>query len=236
MKNINMLADTIENMKVIELSHKLEEHIPIWHTHSKFFKTLWHSYHHGDEATDNQLLVNEHHGTHIDSPAHYIKEGEAHIWIDEMPVMQFFGKCVVIDASHIGPDEVLDDKFIKQWEQKNGEISVNEIVLISFGWSKFWKRRPDDYKYTHSWPGLGAEAAQYLVSKNIKMLGVDTLAADVLKDCEDPAHHILLGNKIPIIENLNNLDLIPLKGYFMAMPLLILQGSASPVRAIALID
>ncbi|WHH60368.1 cyclase family protein [Petroclostridium sp. X23] len=236
MKNISLLTELLEKMEVVELSHKLEEHMPIWPTHSRFYKTLWHSYLHGDAATDYQLLINEHHGTHIDSPAHFMKDGEAHVWIDEIPLKNFWGPCVVIDASFIGANGTLTDQHVKDWEEKNGDICKNDIVLVSFGWAKFWKKRPDSYQFTHDWPGIGASAAQYLVEKKIKMLGVDTLAADGYGIEGDPAHHILLSKKIPIIENLNNLDLIPLRGYFMAHPLPITKGSASPVRAIAFIE
>ncbi len=51
-----------------------------------------------------------------------------------------------------------------------------------------------------------------------------------------PAHTLLLGSGIPIIENLNELDRLPeTGGVFMAMPLLIQGGSGSPIRAVCLL-
>jgi kynurenine formamidase len=83
------------------------------------------------------------------------------------------------------------------------------------------------------WPGIGWSAAQYLADKRIKMVGVDTLAVDVFGSADNPAHHVCLGNKIPIVENLDNLSKMSNRGFFAALPLPIKEGSASPIRAIA---
>lgn len=233
---IKQLEKIISQLGVVELSHTLEEHIPIWPTHSRFLHTLWHSYWHGDEAIDYQLLINEHNGTHVDAPAHFIKEGPAHIWINQMPIKSFFGVCITLDMSFLGKRESLSKEQIVNWETKNGKIQKDNIVLINFGWAKYWKNRPNDKDYVQNWPGVGRCAAEYLLEKEIKMVGVDTLAVDVYGSIENPAHHTLLGNKILVVENLNNLDKMPKHGYFMALPLPIKDGSASPIRAIALVE
>jgi kynurenine formamidase len=68
------------------------------------------------------------------------------------------------------------------------------------------------------------------------MVGVDTLSVDAFYADNDPAHNILLSNKILVAENIKNLEkLYGKKGYFIMLPLLIKDGSASPVRPIVLI-
>jgi kynurenine formamidase len=233
MNKFKQLDDLLRGMELVELSHTLEEHIPIWPTHSKFLHTLWHSYWHGDEAIDFQLLINEHNGTHVDAPAHFMKEGPAHLWINEMPIRTFFGPCVVLDLSFIGSQGVVEVEHVQAWEADNGNVEAGDIVIFNLGWAKYWKKRPDDKQYVTNWPGIGRTAADYLVSKGIQMAGVDTLAVDVFDSKENPAHHVFLGNKIPIVENLANLDQMSKRGYFFALPLPIKDGSASPIRAVA---
>ncbi len=230
------LSRQLDSFTVVELSHRLEEHIPIWPTHSKFLHTLWHSYWHGDEAIDYQLLINEHNGTHVDAPAHFMKEGDAHIWIDELSVQNFYGPCVVLDLSYIGAGGLVEEKHLREWEEAHGTIEEGDIVLLNLGWAKYWRNRPDDREYVQHWPGVGKSAAEYVANKKIKMIGVDTLAIDVYGSADNPAHHTLLGSKIPIVENLRNLDKMSLRGFFMALPLLIKGGSASPIRAIGFRD
>ena len=41
---------------------------------------------------------------------------------------------------------------------------------------------------------------------------------------------------IMIIENLANLDILPIRFNFLAIPLKIKKGTASPLRALALVD
>jgi kynurenine formamidase len=99
-----------------------------------------------------------------------------------------------------------------------------------------WGNRPNDKNFLRDWIGVGRCAAEYLVRKKIKMVGIDTLSIDCFETSEFPAHVTFLGNRIPIIENLKNLDLMSQRSYFMALPLPIKEGSASPIRAIGLRD
>lgn len=54
-------------------------------------------------------------------------------------------------------------------------------------------------------PSLTIEAAEYIVSRNIRMLEMDTPTPG--KDYYE-IHHILLGNEIVIVEGLNNLSFL----------------------------
>jgi kynurenine formamidase len=227
------LSQFLDSMKLIDLSHTLEEQIPAVPTHSKFGHQLWHSYAFGDVALTYNLTMNEHSGTHVDAYSHFIQEGEAHQHIDEIPLEKFCGPCVKIDLSFLGPKGEATDQHVRDWEKKHGPIQPGDVVLIDFGWSKYWKKRPHDYDFVHNHPGVGASLAKYLVEKQVRLVGVDTISVDVCDTTEFPAHYTLLGNQIPIAENLKNLDQIESRGIFMAFPLPIKEGSGSPVRAVA---
>jgi kynurenine formamidase len=53
------------------------------------------------------------------------------------------------------------------------------------------------------------------------------------QDC--PAHYVLLPERTMILENLANLDRLPPFSLFLALPLKILGGSGSPLRAIGFV-
>ncbi len=236
MGNLDLLCNALSGLKIIELSHPFEEHMPAWPTHSKYFHTLWNSYEHGDRATTYQIIINEHNGTHIDAPAHFIREGKGHTWIDEMPAATFLAVCRTLDVSFLPKKGEVTKEHIVDWENKNGAIEKDEAVFFYFGWSKLWNKRPNDTEFSSDWPGVGRTAAEYLLDKKVKLVGVDTLAADVCNTVDFPCHYTLLGNNIPIIENLNNLDKMSTRAYFMALPLMIREGSASPVRAVGFVE
>ena len=54
--------------------------------------------------------------------------------------------------------------------------------------------------------------------------------------CDDPAHKVLLGNGIYIIENVDKLDILPPFFGVIGLPCRLKKGSGSTLRLIALID
>jgi kynurenine formamidase len=232
---VSQLTTAVKGLKVVELGQYLEEKMPSHPAHSKFYKTVWHSHANGDPFLDHQLILNEHNGTHVDSFGHYINEPGYEL-IDKVPLSSFCGECVTIDAGFLKEHETLEKGHITAWEKIHGNIHKRDIVLLDFNWMQFWALRPKEYHFCHDFPGLGKTGAEYLVEKGVKMVGVDTLGVDADGAEGDPAHHELLSHRIPIVENLRNLSQLRGKrAYFVSLPLLIRDGSASPVRPIALI-
>ena len=235
MEKIYAASNLMKDMRIVDLSHTLQDGIPIWPTHSKFMHNVWHSMDYGDEATDFQLIMNEHNGTHVDMPSHYMNKGEkARLTADKVDLNHFMGVYKKIDCSDFEPCQIFTKDDIVSWEEKNGNIAQGDIVLIDFGWSQYWDVRPNDKKFIDQWPGIGESAAKFFMEKNIRLVGVDTLAADVYGATDAPTHNILLGHGIYIAENLNNLGQIPRVGYFICQPLKIKGGSASPIRPMAI--
>lgn len=233
---IDALCGALEGLRVIELGQYLEERMPVHPSHSRFYKTVWHSFGCGDACNDNQLILNEHNGTHVDSFGHYIDRPGFEM-IDEIPPRCFCGPCRVVDATHLGENRTLERQDLLMWEDTNGLIREGEVLLFDYGWMKLWDLRPNDKAFTAGYPGLGRSAAELLVERRVKLVGVDTLSVDRDGADGDPAHNLLLGNRIPVVENLRNLGLlIGKRAYFVMLPLLIREGSASPVRPIALVE
>lgn len=234
---VDTLVDLLGTCEVIDLSQTFEEGMPTYPSHSKFFRTLWESYWHGETAVVYQLLVGEHTGTHVDAPAHFIHEGNAqHIWIDEVPLTSFLGRGVSIDVRAMVRNHHYDTDVIHRFEEANGSIRPMDIVLFNTGWAQTWALKPDYREYLKGWPGPTPALAELLRDRQIRATGADNLGFDVHGTKDFPAHYTLLGAGIPIFENLVNLDLLPPFFTFIALPLKIKDGSGSPVRAVALVS
>ena len=170
----------------------------------------------------------EHIATHVDAPAHFISGGAT---IDEVPLDRFVGKGVVIDVTDSRPREVITlDKVLPRIRELGVELGSDWIVLFETGYSK--------YAGTERWfdhPGIGRDVAEFLASVGVKAVGTDAPSID-----REPfeAHKVLLSRGIPIYENLANLDLVKSRpGFlFIGLPLKIVKGSASPVRAVAILE
>jgi kynurenine formamidase len=223
--------------RVVDLSHTLEEHMPLWPGQSRYFHTLWDSYWHGDHAVDYQLLLNEHTGTHMDAPAHFVRDEDdpAHKWVDQVPVAALMGPARVLDFREIGPDGVVSAEMVVRWERHHVPIRQGDIVLFNMGWAQRWHLRPAGRQYTEHWPSLSTECARFLVERRAQALGTDTLTPDAFGSEDNPVHRCLLHAGVLIIENLDHLDDLPASCVFLGLPLKIKQGSGSPLRAIAVV-
>jgi arylformamidase len=75
-------------------------------------------------------------------------------------------------------------------------------------------------------------AARLLVGRGVRLVGTDAPSPDPLASEDLPAHHILLGAGIPIIENLLLDDVDGGAFELIALPLRLAEADASPVRAV----
>lgn len=237
MKNMPALLEALKAAKLIDLSQTLEEHMPNFPSHSKFFHNLWSSYAFGDRSLSFQLITHEHHGTHVDAPAHFIgpENQAAHTTIDRVPPGRLMGRGARIDCREFQAGQSVPAGFVKAWEGSHGAIEEGDIVLFNFGWDTRWALRPHFAPYIEDWPAVGLDAARYLLEKRIAAIGVDTLSPDSHQALRDgPIHPVVLEKQVLLIENLCHLDQLPDFFLFLALPLKIRDGSGSPVRAVAL--
>ncbi|WP_273888091.1 cyclase family protein [Rubrobacter naiadicus] len=235
-KRIDDFVSICSSFDIVDLSHPLEEQMPIWPGLSKYYHTLWFSIHYGDAATAYQLVMSEHTGTHVDAPGHYVPSGYPnHKWVDQVDLENWMGRAALIDCRDIKPRSEVPARKVIDWERSNGKLRTGDIAVFNFGWYEKWATRPDDTEFLKNWPGLGPECIEILIDRGIKAVGVDTLSPDIYASEGDPVHHTLLGEGIMIIENLANLRLPSPLFYLISLPLKIRGGSGSPVRALALV-
>lgn len=237
MFEISKLLENLRQARVVDLSQTLEEHAPHYPTHSKFYHNLWGSYWHGDRSLTYQVTMNEHSGTHVDAPAHFISDANpaAHVTIDRVPPTRLLGRGVRIDCRKFQAGETVPASALAEWEKTHGEIRAANIVLFDFGWSSRWALRPQHLSYITDWPGVAMDTAEYLIQKQVAAIGVDTLSPDAPAALRSgPIHPVLLEKQVLIIENLCHLDQLPDFFLFLALPLKIGAGSGSPIRAVAM--
>jgi len=232
------LLEMLHGARLIDLSQTLEEHIPNFPTHSKFYHNLWGSYWHGERSLTYQLVMNEHSGTHVDAPAHFISDSKpaSHVTIEQLQAGCLMRRGVRLDCRCFGEGQNVPKQFLREWESKHGELKRGDIVLFNLGWSAHWGLRPQNQKYLANWPGVALDTAEYLIEKSVAALGVDTLSPDNPEALRTgPIHPVVLEKQVLIIENLCNLDQLPEFFVFLAFPLKIRGGSGSPIRAVALV-
>lgn len=232
-KIISLMQQAMEAAQIIDLSYTLEPGMPVWPTHARFGAVVYESYDDGEVSMHRQLSFGEHTGTHLDAPKHFFKEGRS---IAEVDVKSVIGRGVRIDADFLRPCEAYTLEMLKEFETHNGEIRAGDIVLFHFGWEERYGLGRDAKEFLKDWPGLGGDAAQYLLDKKAACAGTDALALDPFGSESYPCHSILLGAGIPILENLTNLHKLPVFSYVIGLANKVKDGSGSPIRVIALTE
>jgi kynurenine formamidase len=103
-----------------------------------------------------------------------------------------------------------------------------KAVLVQTGWDVHW--RTEQYQSDH--PFLTADAAEYLVSQGVILVGIDSLNIDDTDDWSRPVHSTLLAAGVPIVEHMCHLSRLPQRDFrFFAVPAKIAGFGSWPVRA-----
>jgi arylformamidase len=163
-------------------------------------------------------------GTYIDAPFHRF-EGE--IDLSGLPLGRLADvEGLVIDAS--GRDgRAIDEVYLQGLELRD------RAVLVRTGWDAHW-RTP---QYGEGAPFVTRRAAELLAEAAPALVGIDSVNIDDARDGSRPAHTLLLGAGIPIVEHLCNLDELPSRGFrFHCVPVKFRGMSSFPVRAYAVVE
>lgn len=173
------------------------------------------------------LFLSSHTGTHIDAPYHFKDNGAK---IHQIPVDRLIGKGLLIKIKK-SKDQEITKKDLLEYEKNHGKIKDFSSVIFFTNWQKNSKKK---IFFTNN-PGLSKKAAEYLISKKINLVGIDSPSIDLGKDSSFTAHKILAQNNILIVENLVNLQKITVSEFdFVILPLKLKDGTGSPVRAVAI--
>jgi len=162
-------------------------------------------------------------GTYLDSPFHRYANGKD---LSEMPLGSVAHLPGVVFHAPANACAIPHDLFMnRDLEQK--------AVLVHTGWARHW--RTDQYSDGH--PFLTRRAAEYLRDSKAVLVGIDSYNIDDITDRARPAHSILLGAGIPVVEHLCNLEQLPDTGFvFSAVPVKVKGCGTFPVRAFAQIN
>ena len=125
-------------------------------------------------------------------------------------------------------------------KRQNVVIRSGDVVIFHTGWGSLWIK--DNAKFNANAPGIGLEAAQYLVEREIVMAGADTWSVEVVPNPDAslafPLHQLFIAkNGIYIFENLLTEELARDSVYefaFIFAPLRLKGATGSPGNPLAI--
>lgn len=239
-KNAVIDALTQGKLRIVDLTHAINEHIPAFDSEPGAFVYERLCSVERDGCFAGAFRIEEHFGTHMDAPAHFVQGAAT---IDKIAADRLVLPAVVIDARREVEENVdyaLTLDKVKAFE-KTAAIPAQSAVLLMTGWDKRFrsvnKYRNADKDGCMHFPGYSLEAATYLVEqKQVAAFGIDTLSIDVGPSRDYAVHKRALAGDVYFIENLTNLDLLPPSGALIFCGALAIEGgSGSPARVLAVV-
>lgn len=188
--------------------------------------------HETDGASVQRYSAVTHIGTHVDAPRHFVADGAT---IDALPPDRFAGDALVLDLEREEAEELTVADLEAAEQRADDDIRADDILLLRTGWGEKF----DDQAAYESYPWLAAGVEEWLLEKDIKLLGVDTISPDRPRAMrpegwdEYPIHYGLLENGVLIAEHLYLEAVAGERLEVFGFPMKIQGGDGAPVRFVA---
>lgn len=258
------LSEALVSARIFDLEQLRYAGAPSHPAHQPGFHYFLHRHHargapEARTGASGVVVMPEHSGTHIDALAHQAENLTLHggVHVDDgvqtsvgfkvlgiETMAPIVARGVLLDVAgsrRLQPGYAITAEDLERAEKEAGtEVRAGDVVLVRTGYGALWSK-PAEYLEA---AGVSAAGSRWLIAKNVKAVGADNVAFDVMGPADPelgmtlPGHILLLVRAgIPIIENLNLEELASADVHefvFVCLPLKMRGATGSPVRPIAI--
>lgn len=207
-------------MRWIDVSMPLSVGMAAFPGDPEFRSVPQHSIARGDAYNVSALALGSHAGTHLDPPRHFLPDG---VPTDRLDPVAFNGPCAVVGV-----------------EDGRTRVTAEDVERIPAGVERAVFRTSNSARWAHR-PGffpqyvaLDPEAAEAVVARRLRLVGIDALSIELDVTGTFPVHHRLLGAGTLILEGLLLADALPGLYELRCLPLRLHDGDGGPARAFLL--
>ena len=204
---------------IYDISLTLSSDLVSWPGVDAFQLSKTYAISNGDNCNVTELHMSTHQGTHIDSPYHFLNNGNTS---ECLTIENLIGTCIVIDVE--------ESDTINRGHVDKYDYSQYKRVIFKTKNSLLWKSNTKvfDKNFVH----LSIEAAQYLYNRGVVLVGIDYLSIEKFSSLTHDVHKLLLDNNIVILEGLDLSDICG--GYYelICLPIKLAGSDGSPARAV----
>lgn len=208
-------------MTIYDLSVPLRNGMPVYPGDPEAQITRLAAHERGDAWTTTHLSLSAHTGTHVDAPGHRLRKGAT---LDALDLHDLIGRAYVVDLSGVDSEISAQDLATRKIPPEA------QRLIFKTRNSALWERTGFQTEYI----GLGRSGAEWLVDHGARLVAFDYLSADVFRTQKFPAHDILLGAGIVIVESVMTGDVA--QGWYtlICLPLRVSGAEGAPARAVLL--
>lgn len=205
---------------IIDISPALHSGTAIWPGDVPFSRTMALDVEQGQHMTLSAIQTTLHIGSHTDAPNHFARGSHS---IDQKDLHPYWGSCQVIQVNKKPGSVITPEDF------QNVRIQAPRVIFKTGSF-------PNPNSFNQDFVALSPEAMEYLKTKKVLLVGIDTPSIDPFDSKELSAHHATVRLGISILEGVILKDVPEGVYHLMALPLKIQGGDASPVRAVLVVQ
>ena len=174
----------------------------------------------GDNANVSQMTMSCHSGTHVDAPDHFLNNGKT---VESLSLDLLVGRAYVL---HLPNVEMITASVLI-----HADIPPRtRRLLFKTRNSEYWSKE-NTHEFHTDFVGLSVDAAEWLVDRNVKLVGIDYLSIAPYK-LGIPVHTILLNAGVVVIEGLDLSQVSQGRYTLHCLPLKLGGADGAPTRCI----
>jgi arylformamidase len=205
-------------MHTYDISLPISPNLPTWPGDPPFKRKYVSEIVQGGNTNTSFLEMCAHMGTHVDAPDHFLGNGKT---VENLPLNILCGRAYVLHLPEV--------EIITANDLENAEIPPRtRRILFKTRNSEFWARGVQTFQT--NFVALSEDAADYLVERSVKLVGIDYLSIAPYKQSR-PTHEILLKAGIVILEGLDLSSVTQGRYSLFCLPLKLVGSDGAPARA-----
>lgn len=206
-------------MRTYDVTLTVTEDMPVWPGDTKPHLVHTGSITNGDNANTSEVTLSVHTGTHVDAPDHFLNNGQT---VEQLALDALVGRAYVLHLPNV--------EHITAHALETAEIPPrSRRLLFKTRNSEYWARGEKEFQT--GFVGLTEDAAQWLVDRNVRLVGVDYLSVAPYKQSR-PTHRLLLEAGVVVLEGLNLSQVSQGRYTMTCLPLKLGGSDGAPARVI----
>lgn len=206
-------------MRTYDVTLTITRDMPVWpgDTPPRLVRTG--SIDQGDNSNTSELTLSVHTGTHVDAPDHFLNNGKT---VEQLSLDMLVGRAYVLHLPDVNQitAAILETAEIPPRTRR---------LLFKTRNSDYWAKGTKDFQT--EFVGLTEDAAQFLVDRNVRLVGVDYLSVAPYKQSR-PTHCLLLEAGVVVVEGLDLSHVSQGRYTLTCLPLKLGGSDGAPARVI----
>ena len=207
-------------MRIWDISVGVSPGLPVWPGDPLIELERYMAISAGDAANVSRLACSVHVGTHVDAPVHFVDGGST---VENLPLDILIGPAIVVELLDV---EAITADCLEALALPSGTTRL----LFKTRNSGLWANPHHDFY--PDYVALTPDAADWVVRRGVRLLGVDYLSVQRFYDPEPLTHFILLGAGVVIVEGLDLRAVLPGRYQLICLPIKLVGSDGAPARVV----